>query len=375
MNLETPRENLETDLTAWSLGPYHPALPGPMRIAMQLDGEIIVRSEIETGFTHKGLESCLEKSPWHSSMVYVDHLDPEAAVFGELAFCLAVEELGEIEVPPRAQAIRLILSELARISSHQRAMVAMAQAVGADTMVHYVLRDRERLLDLFELVSGARFSLNFLRFGGVAADVTDGFIERVVEVCDLIRYRLREYNDLFSFNQAFILRTRGLSPISLELARSCGVTGPNARASGLRRDLRKSRPYSGYGSLDFEIPLSGERGDAHDRFLFRLREISQSVEILAQLAERIPSGSYSTERVEKTFSPPVGEAYARVESPRGLLGCHLVSDGSTRPSRVQFRTPSQAALLALPALLEGVRVDDFPVVLASLDLSISEVDR
>lgn len=376
---DTEREVLKTDLTAWSIGPYHMALPGPMRAHLKLDGEVVVAAEIETGFVHKGLEKALELHAWQSAVSFVDHLDPEGTVFGELALCLAVEEVGQIPVPSRAQRIRVILSELTRVSAHLGYVAQMARAVGADTMIHYVLRDREKVLDLFELVSGARFSLNFLRFGGVSADVTEGFIERVLEVCDLIRVRLKEYNDLFSFNHAFLKRTAFIGVLSPERARRHGVTGPNARASGVPWDVRTAYPYSGYEHLDFNLPVGrgegGAVGDAHDRFLLRLREITQSIEILKQAAETIPAGEFTNGKVEKDFTIMAGEAYLRIESARGLLGCHLVSDGSHRPARVQFRVPSMAHVAAAPELLVGARIEDLPVILASLDIGVSEVDR
>ena len=180
------RDSYDSDLTLWEIGPYHGSLPAAMRMSLHLDGEIIVSCNVETGFLHRGLEKACELHPWQAVVSYADHLDPEVAVFGELAVCLAVEEIGDIKVPLRANSIRIILCELSRISAHLAFIVRMAKAVGSETIIHYVLRDREKILDLFELLTGARFSLNFLRFGGVNADVTDGFIERVFEVCEMI---------------------------------------------------------------------------------------------------------------------------------------------------------------------------------------------
>jgi NADH-quinone oxidoreductase subunit D len=372
-------ETMQTDLTTWIIGPYHGALPAPMRLRLRLDGEIIVKGEVENGYLHRGLEKALELHPWSSSVMYADHLDPEAALFAELAICLAVEEIAGLAVPERAQTIRLILSELTRISSHLGFIARMGKAVGAETLIHYVLRDREKVLDLFELLTGARFSINFLRYGGVAADVTEGFIERVLETCEITRIRLKEYNDLFSFNQAFLKRSAFLGSLSAERARQHGITGPNARSSGWAVDARKSHPYSGYQRIDFEVILgqgaNGTVGDSHDRFLIRLREIAQSLEILKQLAEHVPSGEHMTVRVNRDFAVPTGEAYSRVESARGLLGCYVASDGSTRPARIQFRAPTSNTLLAIPELIEGSRVEDLSVVLASLDIGMAEADR
>lgn len=368
-----------SDLTLWTIGPYHGALPAPMRLQLSLDGEVITDCDVETGFLHRGLEKSCEFHSWRAAIAYADHLDPECAVFGELALCLAVEKLAEIEVPARAQCIRVVLSELSRICGHLSFMIRMAKAVGSETIIHYLLRDREKILDLFELLTGARFSINFLRFGGVSADVTDGFIERVLEVCELIRIRTKEYNDLFTFNFGFLKRTEGVAPLSKDLVLKCGITGPNARAAGFYYDVRKEFPYCDYDQVDFDVTLGqgerGSRGDVHGRFLIRLREMSQSMEILKQLLDVVPAGNYRNPEWMKERAIPSGEAYSRIESSRGLLGCHVVSDGGARPNRVQFRTPTVANLLAIPHVVRGVRVEDLPVVLASLDLGIAEADR
>jgi NADH-quinone oxidoreductase subunit D len=368
-------ESLSTDLTTWEIGPYHGSLPGPIKLRLKLDGEIIVSGEVETGYLHRGLEKAFELHSWQSSISYADRLDAEGAAFGEFALCQAVEQIAEIDVPARAQAIRIILSELTRISSHMGFIVRMARAVGAETMVHYVLRDRERILDLFELLTGARFSLSFMRFGGVKADVTEGFIERVLEVCDLTQIRLKEYNDLFTYNHAFLKRTAEIGVISPALVAKYGVTGPNARASGVPFDVRQAHPYSSYDKVDFAAPVESSGGGAHSRFLVQLREIAQSVAILRQTAERVPAGDFAIARIEKEFAVPAGEGYSRIESARGLLGCHVVANGSTNPARVQFRTPTSAHLLLIPELLTGIRVEDLPVLLASLDLGMAEADR
>ncbi len=371
-------ECLGTDQTSWEIGPYHSALPGNMRLRLSLDGEVITGASLETGFQHRGLEKALESHFWQAAIPYCDHLDPEGALHGELALCLAAEQIGEIPVPARAERIRVIVAELTRISCHFVYIARMARATGSDTMLHYVLRDREKILDLFELLTGARFSLNFLRFGGVAADVTEGFIERILETCELIRIRLKEYNDLFSFNHAFLRRSTGVGLITREQARRYGVTGPNLRSTGVRFDARKSHPYSDYKKIDFEVPIGGSEegvGDSHDRFLLRLREITQSLELLKQATETIPSGSFENAKITREFTLPKGEAYSRIESSRGLLCCHLVSDGGLKPSRVSFRTPSVAHVQIIPEVLRGTRLEDLPVILASLDINIAEVDR
>lgn len=373
-------ERLGTDLTRWTLGPFHGALPGAMRLSLQLDGEIVSHAEVESGFLHRGLEKALELHRWHAAVTYADHLDPEAAIHGELALCLAVERLAGIQIPERAQAIRVIVAELSRVSSHFAYMARMARAVGATTMMHYVLRDRERLLDLFELLTGGRFSINFLRFGGVSSDVTEGFVERVLEAREMIRIRLKEYNDLLSFNHAFLRRTRGIGVISREAALRHGATGPNLRASGESFDLRKWAPYSGYDRIDFDVPVVAEEGteipgDSHSRYLQRLREINQCLEILKQVTESMPQGPFEGPKVTPQFQVPMGEGYAAIEGARGQVGCHVFSDGGNQPQRISFRTPSTAHLRLVPEALRAQRVEDVPVILASLDLCLAEVDR
>ena len=373
-------ERLSTDLTSWEIGPYYDALPGPMKMRLLLDGEIIVSGEIETGFVHRGLEKAMELQNWQVAVAYADRLDPENAFFAELALCMAVEEISQFETPARALNIRLILSELSRVCTHLGYVVKVAKAVNAETMVHYALRDRERVLDLFELLTGARYSINFLRYGGVKLDMTAGFLERVLETCDLIRIRLKEYNDLFTYNHAFLKRTRGMGVLSSELIKKYGITGPNARASGVLSDTRKEHPYLGYEKLNHHLISTSEQSshqsaDCHSRFVIRLNEISQSLEILRAISDAVPPGEFELMKVEKDFAVPSGEAFARVESGRGRLGIYVVADGSARPSRIQFSTPSPASLLAVPELIVGIRVEDLPVLLASLDLGLAEIDK
>lgn len=373
------KQTFSSDSSYWEIGPYHGSLPAAMKVRLRLDGEIISDCQVETGYLHRGLEKACELHSWKSVIAYSDHLDPEAAIFGEWVLCSAVESIAEIGIPPRARSIRSILLELTRISAHLMFIVRMARAVGSETIVHYVLRDRERILDLFELLTGARFPLNFLRFGGVRDDVTDGFIERILEVCEMVRLRLKEYNDLMTFNQGFLKRSASVGVLSLEMISRFGITGPNARGSGSSFDLRKEDLDLGYRDVDFQVPVGrgeeGTVGDIHDRFLVRLREMSQSMEILKQFAEKVPSGPFFEVGGKGLGKVPFGEAYARVESARGVLGCHVVSDGSEKPCRIQFKSPSLNHLQALPSLVIGNRLEDFPVIIASLDIGLAEADR
>lgn len=372
-------ERLSTRTSRLEYGPIHPHLPAPMRLELDVDGERIVHASVETGFLHKGLEKTYENRHWFGSLIPTDRIDPEGSMFAEMAFCLAVEEICNIQVPRRAQMIRLVLSELNRLSCHLSYVARVAQAVGFETTSHYVLRERELILDLFELMTGARFNLNFCRFGGVAADITEGFIERIFEVCRLIQIRIKEYHALMIDNQAFVSRLSWLGPITAEDVYSYGITGPNARAAGVVADIRKVHPYSGYDLVNFTVPrgegAAGTTGDSFDRLQVRLAEIQESLHILAHAAESIPPGDFSCLRIGYDFTVPAGECFTRVESARGFLGCHVVSSGEFAPVRVQWRTPSACHLRILPQLLKGVTLQDVPVLLATLDLSIAEADR
>ncbi|MGE0614803.1 MAG: NADH-quinone oxidoreductase subunit D [Bacteriovoracia bacterium] len=380
VEMENDRPDLfSTVQTAWELGPFHPGLPGPMALKLQLDGEMITGVHCESGFFHRGVEKAIELQQWYSVMPYADRIDSETALFTELAVCLAVEEIAGLQVSPRANRIRVTLCELNRISAHLGALLRIAKTVELETVMHYVLRDREKILDLFELISGSRFNLNYFRFGGVATDITDGFIERVSEVCDLIRTRVREYQDLFTSNHIFQRRSAGVGLLHPEVVRRYGITGPDARASGVVSDMRKSAPYSGYEEFEFQVPVGSGEGDrlggVHDRVVVRLREIVQSVDIIRQAIENIPVGEYRAVKELFDFKVPEGEAYSRVEGARGVLAVHAVSDGGNTPYRLQVRGGSKALLQAVPEILVGQWVGDFPLILASLDISVGEADR
>ncbi len=376
---DLPIEFIDADIVQWQVGPFHPFLPGQVRFDFELDGEMIVSARVETGFLYRGIEKEIEKQSWRAGLPFCDHIDPESALFSELCFCLAVEEIARIPVPPRAQMVRVILSELTRVSHHLKYISLCARACGAETIIHYVLRDREKILDLIELLTGARFSLNFLRFGGISQNMTEGFIERLVDLCEHFRIRMKEYNDLFSFNQIFTRRATGVSYLTVEQIERFGLTGPSARAAGVSRDIRKAYPYSGYEKIDFkEIlgqPAEEGKADSYERYLIRLGEIEQSLEILQQAINLVVDGEFMHQRGTREFSVPPGEALVRVESPRGTLSCYVISEGGPGPHRVQFFTPSSSLIQAFPEMISGCRIADFPMILASLDVSISEIDK
>lgn len=373
------REELRTDVNSYTIGPISPRYQGPVRLDFQLKGDTIEDVRIEAGYAHRGLERSYATRTWMGAIVPTDRVDSECSISYELAFCMAVEQLCHIQVPRRAQMIRLVLCELSRVEHHLGYLVRIARAAGSDTTAHYVSRERELILDLFELMTGSRFNHHFLRYGGVAQDITEGFIERIFDAARLIHVRLREYDALMIDNRAFIDRLAWIGAVKPEDVIRYGVSGPNARAAGVHYDIRKITPYSGYELLNFSVPIGrgegGAIGDSFDRLRVRLEEIRESLMLLTQLVENIPLGDYQSLKVAADFSVPQGETCVSVESARGHVACHVVSDGSTAPVRVQWRTPSQNAIEALPLFLRGEHILDADIIAASLDFTMAEVDR
>jgi NADH-quinone oxidoreductase subunit D len=318
----------------------------------------------------------MKRCTWHQGIAVLGRLDPEAAIFGEWVFCLAAERALGIELPGRASAIRVLLAELSRISSHLHQLAVVARAAGAEPVFHFMLREREAVLDLLELVSGSRHSPAFLRFGGVREDVTEGFLERLQEVAQRLLERISEYNDLLTYNEAFVRRVSGRAVISRELVVRHGISGVPSRVFDREQDLRwKAR--SGYELVQHQnLPASissGVPGDLHQRFVLKLQEIIQSGHLLQELSQHLPDGPH---RSEGDFSRlPAGKYFAEVEAPRGRLGLELQSNGGTMPVDLRFRTPSEPLLAALPEFLVGAPVEDLELALASLDLQIGEVDQ
>lgn len=365
---------------SYSVGPYSPYFAGPLKINFQLDGEVIVKAEVERGFAHKGLESLIENRRWEQIIPLVSRLDLESSCYGELVFCLAIERLLELEIPKRAKLIRVVICELTRIACHLKFFSQVAQSVEAPTVVHYLLRDREKILDLFELLTGSRFSLSLFKVGGVTTDTTEGFLDRVMALTDLIQYRIKEYNDVFSFNYGFLRRSCGIGVLSQEVANSFGVTGSNLRASGMRYDVRKFRPYSAYDELEFSLPLGqgeyGIQGDCNDRYLVRLRELTESIQLIRQSCQAIrPGDCDSGFKIQDFQSVPAGEVYEEVESPRGTLGCLIQSSGQLGPRGFRFNVPSLGHIQALEEILVGERMENVALITSSMGISIPELDR
>lgn len=363
---------------AFNIGPHHSSTIGPFRMRVETDGEVVYSCKPDVGYLHRGVEKIAEKMTWTGFLPYTDRIDYLSAVHCNLAYALAVESLAKLDVPERASYIRVLVSELNRIASHLLAAGVLANQLGANTVLMYALRDREKINNLFEMLCGARLTYNYVRIGGVAADVTDGFIEKSYEFIEYLLPKLKEYHDLLSNNRIFVGRLANVGEISEKEAIACGQSGPILRASGVKFDVRKSRPYCVYQKFDFDLPVgSGEvgmAGDAFDRYIVRMREIEQAASLIRQTLDTLPAGSFST-TLPRIFKAPKGEAYSMIESPRGTFGVYVASTGEKHPARVKFRTPSFAVLNLFPQILQNVPLSDVSTILGSLDIMVSEVDR
>ena len=356
-----------------NMGPQHPSTHGVFRLVIWVDGEKIARSESHIGYLHRGSEKLCEGEQYAQIITLFDRLDYVANLNGELAICMAAEKLMEVEVPERAEYIRVILCELNRIASHMMFYGVYGLDAGAMTPVLYGFRERERIQDLFESVTGARMMHNYIRIGGVNEDLPDDFGARMSTLLDQLERGVEECDELLSQNEMFLARTKGIGAISAEEAIDLGVTGPPLRACGIPEDVRVSEPYSIYDRFDFGIPV-GSRGDCWDRYYVRVEEMRQSLGIIRQAMRDMPEGEIAA-NVRRIARPPKGEVYIRTESPRGDFGVFLVSDGSDKPYRVKVRAPSFCNLQALQAMLRDAYIADAVLILGSIDIVLGEVDR
>jgi NADH-quinone oxidoreductase subunit D len=357
-----------------NIGPQHPSTHGVFRIKVTVDGERIQEAEMVMGYLHRSMEKLAEERTYTQNIPFTDRTDYLSSMANNLGYCLAVEKLAGIEVPPRGDAIRVIMAELQRLASHCMAIGAFANDTGAwQTPVMWTFREREKILDIFEMTSGARLTCNYMRIGGVAFDLREGFEERVREIIRTFPGFIDELDGLLTGNEIFVIRTRGIGVLSPDTATSASLSGPMLRGSGIAWDIRKAEPYCGYEQYDFAIPI-GYQGDSYDRFIVRLEEMRQSVKILQQAMDGLPGGPHST-HVPLALRPPAGEAYARVEGSRGELGYYLVSDEGPSPFRFHIRAPSFINLSALREMTVGGTVADAIVVLGSIDVVVGEIDR
>ncbi len=366
-------DNLETDELILNMGPQHPSTHGALRLILKLDGEEVLSADPEIGFVHRGYEKMAEALTYPQYIYLTDRLDYLSAIFNEWAYCLAAEELGQIEVPKRAQYLRVISGELCRLSSHLVWLGSMGMDLGAFTPLTYSFREREMILELFDALCGQRMTFNYCRIGGVARDLPHGFVSATKAFLDYFKPMPDVYDNLLSKNPIFLARMKGIGRLDVKTALSYAVTGPNLRACGLAYDLRRSEPYSSYGDFDFKVVTETE-GDCLARYRVRVEEMRQSVRIIEQALAGLPEGPVQA-KVPRVFKPQPGEAYSRLESSRGIQGFYLVSDGSVKPSRCRIRVPSFANIAVLPELLKGVHVADIVAIMGSIDFIVPEIDR
>jgi NADH-quinone oxidoreductase subunit D len=370
---ESKKTFLDANELVINMGPQHPATHGVLRVILRLDGEKVMGLECVIGYLHRGVEKIAEHRTYTMFNPYVDRMDYVAAVSNGLGYCEAVEKLLNIEAPPRANYIRVILTELNRLASHQLWLGTHALDIGAMTPLFYTFRDREEILKIFEKYCGARLTTHAFRIGGCQYETYEGFEKDVKKFLAFVAPKIDEYEELLTTNRIWVERTKKVGTISAKDCIALGVTGPVLRASGVKWDLRKAQPYAAYKQFDFEIP-TGQNGDTYDRYLVRMAEMRQSLRIIQQAVDGIPEGPIMA-KVSKVIKPPVGEIYHSIEAPKGELGYFIVSDGSTQPYRVRVRPPSFVNLQALDLMCRGQLVADVIAVIGTLDIVLGEVDR
>jgi NADH-quinone oxidoreductase subunit D len=367
------RTFLDSTELVLNMGPQHPSTHGVLRVILKLDGEKVLGSECVIGYLHRGVEKIAENRTYAMFNPYVDRMDYVAAVSNGLGYCLAIEKLLNTEAPPRAQYIRVILTELNRLASHMLWLGTHALDIGAITPLFYTFRDREEILKIFEKYCGARLTTHAFRIGGCMYETYEGMEQEVLAFCDFVEPKIAEYEQLLTTNRIWVERTRNVGVINGPDCIALGVTGPVLRASGVKWDLRKVQPYSGYDKFEFDIPV-GQNGDTYDRYLVRIAEMRQSLRIIRQAVAGLPAGPIMA-KIPKILKPPVGEVYVSIEAPKGELGYFVVSDGSTQPYRVRVRPPSFVNLQALDVMVRGQLVADVVAVIGTLDIVLGEVDR
>jgi NADH-quinone oxidoreductase subunit D len=381
-----------------NMGPQHPSTHGVLRLLLEIDGETIVRMMPDIGYLHTGIEKTFEAKFYQQCVVLTDRMDYLCPLTNNLAYCLAVEKLLGLEIPPKAQWMRVMLNELSRINSHLVWLGSHALDIGAMSVFLYCFREREDVLRLFEMVSGQRMMTSYFRIGGLALEPPIGFFERVRKFLETFSSKVDEYESLLTQNPIWMRRLKGVAHITAEDALALGATGPTARASGVDWDLRRDQPYSGYENFQFNVPVSNV-GDVYARYQVRVQELRESTAIARQALDGMPAGPikadapkvvlpdrekmktqmealiYHFKIVTEGFTVPAGEVYQAVESPRGEMGYYIVSDGTPKPYRVHMRSPSFANLQTLPKMCEGQLIADVVAAIGSIDIVLGDVDR
>jgi len=389
---------LSGETVVLNMGPQHPSTHGVLRLMLELDGEEIVSCVPDIGYLHTGIEKNMEAKRYEQAITMTDRMDYLNSLGNNLVYCLAIEKIIDLDVPLRAQYLRVLLAELTRISSHLVWLGTHAMDIGALSVFLYCFREREKVLDIFEMVSGQRMMSTYFRPGGLWRDVPEEFEPAVRDFISYFPARLDDYERLLTDNPLWLDRTQGIGFLSAQDAIALGCSGPVLRGSGVNWDIRKAIPYSSYEHFEFDVPL-GQHGDVYDRYLIRVEEMRQSLRIVQQALDNLPGGpvrsnnrkyvppprselGVSMEAVihhfklwTEGFRPPEGEVYVRVESPRGELGCYLISDGSPKPWRVHFRAPSFIHLSALPHMAKGYLIADLVGIIGTIDIVLGDADR
>ncbi len=364
------------------MGPQHPATHGVLRVELVTDGEMIAEAKPHIGYLHRCFEKVCENLTWPQIVPYTDRLDYCSSMNNNLGFVLACEKLFGIEVSERVQTIRVLVAELNRIANHFIVIGTYGLDIGAWTPFLYVMQEREHILDLFDRLCGGRLLLNYIWIGGLSHDLPEGWLRQVRDYLDYMKGKIKEINDLLSYNKIFIERLANVAVIPAEVCIQYGLTGPNLRGSGVKWDLRKNEPYSGYETYDFEIPVGrgevGTVGDCFDRYMVRVREIEQSLRIIEQAVarlEKMPRDDVKAAIPKRFTKVPEGEVYFRTEHSKGELGFYIVSNGKAKPWRVKCRAPSFSSLSVIPKVAPGLLIADMVALIGSIDIVLGEVDR
>lgn len=364
---------IRTEELLLNVGPQHPSTHGVFRLIAKVDGEVITDAIPVVGYLHRGTEKLAESLNYTQIIPYTDRMDYVSAMTSNYVLCHAVETAMQIEVPERAEFLRLIVMEMQRVASHLVWWGTYLLDLGALSPFLYAFSDREKIIDFFNELCGARLTYNYMRVGGVKWDAPPGWIDRVREFVPYMMKRMDEYEKLVSGNEIFLGRVKGIGAFDTKTAIDYGITGPSLRSTGFKWDLRKDQPYSLYDRFEFDVPV-GVNGDCHDRYVVRVAEIRQSLRILEQALAQFPEGGETMGKVPRVIRPPEGEVYVAIESPRGEIGCHLVSKGKAEPYRLKFRRPSFVNLQILPKLLIGESMSNLVAILGGTDIILGEVD-
>ena len=366
---------LKTQPIILNMGPQHPSTHGVFRMRVTLDGEVVVDLEPIFGYLHRGIEKLAEGRTYAQIIPLTDRLDYVASMTNNFAYVLAVEKLAGIKVPERAEYLRVIIAEMMRISSHLMGVGFLLNDMGAMmTPVLYMWREREKLVDLFEMVCGHRLLYNYMRIGGLSHDIPGEFLPALKKFIKEMPKYIDEYNQLLAENEILLARCKGVGVLSKEMAINIGASGPVLRASGVKWDLRKADPYSIYDRFDFDVPVS-DAGDCYDRYWIKILEMRQSLRILEQAIKQMPAKGDFRADVPALLRPPVGEVYSRIEAPKGELGFYIVSDNSIAPYRMHVRPPELINLTALCDMVKGWKIADLILTFGSIDICMGEIDR